>query len=201
MPLRGTLTVRGTTAGRPNYAGVAAEQPPEKRRFGRGRIFGALLLGALFAAAALWLIGTPPEPGEPGRLDLGRDISAAGFDFITDKENRLILHLKPAFIVNLAGLDGRYVMRVAIWLEVNDRAVVTELNENVAGFHRMVDEIVRILKSYSYHELAMGDGIERLKRQLRQRLNRYIRRGRITNIFFRELYFAELLPYARRIES
>ncbi len=189
--------MRGNTSGRANYAGAAAGRQPEKRRFGHWRIFGALMLGALFAAAAIWLITSPPEPGEPGRVDLGRDVSAAGFDFVSDKENRLILHLKPAFIVNLAGLEGRYVMRVAIWLEVDDLAIVSELNENVAVFHRMVDEVVRILKSYRYHELALGDGIERLKLELRQRLNRYLRRGRIINVFFRELYFAEIFPSFR----
>jgi flagellar basal body-associated protein FliL len=71
------------------------------------------------------------------------------------------------------------------------------LNENPAKYHRMVDLMLSTLRSKSYAELAYGDGIERLKEELLAKLRPFVSRGKILRVLFHELYFAELLPYAR----
>lgn len=126
-------------------------------------------------------------------------MSAAGFDFVTDKKNKLIMHLKPPFIVNLSGAGGRYVMKVEIWLEVDRRAVVAELNKNVFKFHRMMDEALVTLRSYSYRDLMPDSGKERLKQELLLRLNRYLRSGKVIRVLFPKIYFSEMLPGPRQI--
>lgn len=128
--------------------------------------------------------------------DLGEDISAAGFDFITDKKNRKILHLKPTFAVNLSGLEGRRVMVVTIWLEVDNLDVAREFNDDIAKYRRVNDDIIRTMKSWTYAELIYGTGMERLKNQLKERINQYIRTGKVLNVFFHDVKFRFVLPAA-----
>jgi flagellar basal body-associated protein FliL len=151
-------------------------------------------------AVGTWLliarVLTPP-PGEEGYSGSVQDISVAGFDIISGGNHRIFIHVKPPLIVNLTGAGGRYAMRVQIRLEVDSRAVADELNENPAKYHRMVDLMLSTLRSKSYAELAYGDGIERLKEELLAKLRPFVSRGKILRVLFHELYFAELLPYAR----
>lgn len=173
----------------------AGKAPKRKSKF-RRTLFAALI-GALLAVVAYLLINqgflpVTPAPGEEGQEG---DVSAAGFDFVSDERNRIILRIKPTFIVNLAGLEGKYLMRVQVRLEVDKRAVAQELNSEPAKYHRLVDEILTIIKSRSYAELAFDDGIEKLKGELRDRLNRYISSGRIIRVLFHELLFDRTPDY------
>jgi len=153
----------------------------------------------LFAIGAWFLtfrvIAPSDGVGEQGSSI--QDVSIAGFDFIRGEGKRVFIHVKPPLIVNLAGADGRYAVRVQIRLEVDNRSVADDLNDHPAKYHRMVDLMLRTLKSKSYAELAYGDGIEALKEELHAKLSPFIARGRLIRVLFQELYFAEVLPYAR----
>jgi flagellar basal body-associated protein FliL len=137
--------------------------------------------------------------GEEKNQPITEDISAAGFDFLVDEENRNILHIKPPFTINLAGLDGRWVMQVTIWFEVVDGDVARELNDNPAKFYRMTDDIVRTLKSWTYAEINFGNGMDRLKMQLRDHMNGYIEGGKVVKVIFNDVIFTEILPRARPV--
>jgi len=155
-----------------------------------------MALAVVFFVAAYLAIAQPFDfSGSRENPELpDTDISTAGFDIIADEDQRLILHLKPSFIVNLDGLDGRFVMKVLVQLEVNNLALVDELNNNTAKYYRMIDELLTTMKTYSYSELVYRGGVTRLKEELRRRLNRNLQSGSIVRVIFKQLYFSEQLP-------
>jgi flagellar basal body-associated protein FliL len=175
------------------------ERELRARRLPRSiKLFFILGCLAVFAVGA-WLLMArflTPQAGERS-VGMTQDISVAGFDIIGGENHRIFIHVKPQLIVNLAGAGGRYAMRVQIRLEVDSRKVADELNANPAKYHRMVDLMLSTLMSKSYAELALGDGVERLKEELRAKLSPFITQGKIIRVLFQELYFAEVLPHAR----
>jgi flagellar basal body-associated protein FliL len=176
-------------------------EPPQTRRFPFTILFILLIFLAGAAAAAWWWSSTQQPVAEDEapvaeEAPLTEDISTAGFDFVVDKEERNILHLKSPFVVNLSGADGRWVMVVRIWFEADTLAVARELNDNPAKFHRITDDITRTLSAWTYAELAYGSGMDRLKNQIRERVNQYLEKGNITAVLFNEVYFSEQLPKA-----
>ena len=176
-------------------------EAPKKKKKNRHIFFISILIIIIAGMAVISFYAityfSSLESQEQGRPDLGEDITAAGFDFITDKENRKILHLKPTFRVNLAGLEGRRIMVVTIWLEVDTLDVAREFNDDHAKYRRVSDDIIRTLKSWKYAELIYGNGMDRLKNQLKERINQYIRRGKVKKVYFRDVQFRYLLPAAR----
>ena len=152
----------------------------------------------LLAVGLYFLIQKMNEPATqtPQTAETPIDTSVAGFDLVGNDEGGVIIHLKPTFIVNLAGVEGRYAMRVQIRMLLDDRTLVDFLNENPAIYYRMVDRFLTTLKSKTYAELAVGDGMERLKAELRDLANSQLPGGHVKRVIFHEVYFAELLPYA-----
>lgn len=163
------------------------------------KLLMVLFFIAIFAVGAWFLVFSLISPSDDAREAEGvlQDITIAGFDFIRGEGNRVFIHVKPPLIINLPGAGGRYAMRVQIRLEVDSRRVAEELNEHPAKYHRMVDLMLTALKSRSYAELAYGDGIDKLKEELLAKLSPFVTRGRIIRVLFHELYFAEVLPYAK----
>lgn len=162
------------------------------------RLFLPLLIMAagLFGIAQL-VIRFGPFSGEEQPVveeEIPEDFTSAGFDFVADEENRKLLYLKPPFRANLSGLDGRHVVLVRVWLEVDSFDVAEELNEDHAKYRRMTDDILQTIKSWTYSELTFGNGMARLKDQLRDHVNRYIRRGKVLRVLFPEIMFDEILP-------
>ena len=174
---------------------------PEKKRGNASRMLLPLLLigGALFGVSLLIVTFNPfsgEKNGPVAEEVIPEDFSAAGFDFVADEENRKLLYLKPPFSANLSGLGGKYVILVRIWLEVDSFAVAEELNENHAKFRRITDDILQTIKSWTYAELTFSNGMDRLKNQLRDHVNRYISRGKVLKVLFPEIRFDEILPRA-----
>lgn len=164
---------------------------------------------ALFLAAITMVIGglslfyfyiilgpqKPPAPEqEEEQMQVREDFSAGGYDFIAHEDQRKILYLKPDFVVNLRGLEGSIVFRVKVRLEVSSLAVASELNSDRARFYRMMDDITRTLKSWTYADLTTGNGMDLLKGQLRDRINQFIENGQVTRVIFENPSFKRLLP-------
>lgn len=141
------------------------------------------------------LLSGPEKPAEKTM----QDFSIAGFDFIADKANRQLLYIKPNFNVNLEGLNGQYILSVTINLEVDNREkIARELNDQRAKFRRLMDDIVRTLKSYTYAELHVESGMNRLKDHLKARINNYLDSGKVIRVIFAQWpTFTRVLPKAR----
>lgn len=182
---------------RPRTAARELVREPEKSGPGGGFIL-MLLAGTAIIVLGAWFLFLQPAIEDPdAAAEPPPDtLTAAGFDYVTDKEARKILHLKPPFVVNLAGLDGRWVMNVQVWLEVDSFAAAAELNRNPAIFYRMMDDLTRTLKSWTYAELNFGNGMERLKNQLRDHAQRYIADATVVRVLFPDVRFTEMLPKA-----
>lgn len=162
-----------------------------------------VLMGAALVGASLLVVKFNPFAGDqsPAEEVIPEDFSAAGFDFVADEDNRKLLYLKPPFRANLSGLGGKHVVVVRIWLEVDTFAVAEELDDDRARFRRMTDDILQTIKSWTYAELTFGNGMDRLKDQLRDHINRYITRGKVLRVLFPEIIFDEILPRAAPVEQ
>jgi flagellar basal body-associated protein FliL len=174
----------------------APEKTP-KRKMGKTAM---LLIFALLIIVCVvtWLyviqprLASAPPPKE--EVAITEDFSVGGYDFIVDKDKRNILHIHPPFSVVLSGLNGRWVMLFRIWLEADNAKVLDELNNYPAQFYKIADDVVTTVSSWTYAELNFGNGMNRLKEQLRTHINQYIHSGEIIRVLFQEVQFHENLP-------
>ena len=173
-------------------------QPAESRRIRPVRMLMIIAFLGLVSVGLYYLIlrMNAPATSDEQASAVDVDTSVAGFDFVSGDESGVIIHLKPTFIVNLAGVEGRYALRVQIRMQLDDRSLVDFLNENPAAYYRMIDRFLTTLKSKTYAELAVGDGMDRLKAELRDLANAQLPGEHVKRVIFHEVYFAELLPYA-----
>jgi flagellar FliL protein len=90
------------------------------------------------------------------------------------------------FVVNLAGSKGRKVLKVNMELEVKGAEVVKEIDNRKAQIR---DFIIIILSSKSYEEVSAKDGKEALKTEIKDNINSFLSKGKITNVYFTELIY------------
>ncbi|MES3038656.1 MAG: flagellar basal body-associated FliL family protein [Bdellovibrionota bacterium] len=92
------------------------------------------------------------------------------------------------FIVNLAGSKGRRVARVNMELEVKDEGgtVADEIDKRKAQIR---DIIIIILSSKSFDEVSNPDGKANLKNEVKDTLNSFLTKGKVTNVFFSDFIY------------
>ena len=190
-------------AGAPRRRFERAAQSSDGKRIHAGKMMVIVAFMGLLALGLYFLILKMNEPATESPQAAGPpiDTSVAGFDLVSNDAGGVIIHLKPTFIVNLAGVGGRYAMRVQIRLLLGNRTLVDYLNENPAVYYRMVDRFLAVLKSKTYAELSVGDGMDRLKLELLDLANSLLPGKHVERVIFNEVYFAELLPYARPLTN
>ena len=106
-------------------AGGFRRELAARRRPRRWKLVLILCLVAAVAvslAIAIYVVSTSPG-GEEAYSGTGWDSSVVGFDVVNGEGDGIFIHVKPTFIVNLAGVGGRYAMRVQIRLLVDSRKV------------------------------------------------------------------------------
>ncbi len=90
------------------------------------------------------------------------------------------------FIVNLAGAKGRKVLKVNMELEVKGSEIVSEIDNRKAQIR---DFIIIILSSKSYDEISKKEGVEALKNEIKDNINTFLSKGKISNVYFTELIY------------
>lgn len=90
------------------------------------------------------------------------------------------------FIVNLAGSKGRKVLKVNMELEVKGQEVIQEIENRKAQIR---DFIIIILSSKSYEEIASKEGKNALRGEIKDNINSFLSKGKITNVYFTELIY------------
>lgn len=158
-------------------------------------------IGILIGVLALWgyqtIVSKAPAKKIASPVYKG-DVSAAGFDIIEDEYKRNIIYLNPPFIVNLRDTRRQFVMRVTVWLEVDSPRVIDEWNKNQSAFYAMKEKILTIFRSKWYAELAVGDGIEKMKVELKDAINKYTSTGKVLRVIFNEIVLGEFMPTAQQ---
>ena len=90
------------------------------------------------------------------------------------------------FVVNLAGSKGRRILKVNVGLEVKGGEVANEIKNRQAQIR---DFIIIILSSKSYDEVSAKDGKEALKGEIKDNINSFLSKGKISNVYFTELIY------------
>lgn len=90
------------------------------------------------------------------------------------------------FVVNLAGSKGRRILKVNVGLEVKGVEVANEIKNRQAQIR---DFIIIILSSKSYDEVSAKDGKEALKSEIKDNINSFLSKGKISNVYFTELIY------------
>lgn len=90
------------------------------------------------------------------------------------------------FIVNLAGSKGRKVAKVNLELELKGDGVNEEIEKRKA---QVRDYIIIILSSKTYEEISTKEGKNNLRNEIKDTINSYLTKGKITNVFFTEFIY------------
>jgi flagellar protein FliL len=89
--------------------------------------------------------------------------------------------IKEAFTVNLADTSGSHFAKVDVEIEIDDDFVREEL---IRLRPRIRDFIVVILSSKTYDQIASVDGRDFLREEIRNKINGYLTKGQIRNVYF-----------------
>ncbi len=87
------------------------------------------------------------------------------------------------FLVNLAGSQGKRVLKVTVSLELSAPEVRAELNENL---QKVVDSILVLLSSKTFEDVYSVQGKFKLKDEITTRVNRFLAMGHIRDAYFTE---------------
>lgn len=89
--------------------------------------------------------------------------------------------VKEAFTVNLADAAGSRFAKVDVEIEVADDFVREEI---LRLRPRIRDFIVVVLSSKTYDQIASVDGRDFLREEIRNKINGYLTKGQIKNVYF-----------------
>ena len=95
---------------------------------------------------------------------------------------RTMMTLEP-FLVNLSDKDARRYLKVKIELEVDGEKAAKELEKSMP---RIRDQLIFLLSSKSYNDIATPEGKHQLKKEIMQRLAAAPHGKKITGAFFTE---------------
>lgn len=104
---------------------------------------------------------------------------------ITPEEIGKVIPLET-FIVNLAGTKGRKVLKVNMELEVKGAEIVSEIDNRKAQIR---DFIIIILSSKTYEEVSTKEGKDALRNEIKDNINTFLSKGKISNVYFTELIY------------
>ncbi len=90
------------------------------------------------------------------------------------------------FIVNLANSKGRKVLKVNMELEVTGTDIVQEVDNRKAQIR---DFIIIILSVKTYEQISTKEGKDDLRAEIKDKVNSFLSKGKITNVYFTELIY------------
>ena len=96
--------------------------------------------------------------------------------------DKAMMPLEP-FLVNLADKDARRYLKVKIDLEVDNEKVVKEMEKSMP---RIRDQLILLLSSKSYQDIATPDGKHQLKKEILERLAATPHGKKISGAYFTE---------------
>jgi len=100
-------------------------------------------------------------------------------------EKSAVLPLEP-FVVNLADADAARYLRIKISLMVDDKSKTKELLENQALQLKVRDVILQSLTAKTSKDLISEDGKNKLREEIREKINLYFREPKLVEVMFTE---------------
>ena len=90
------------------------------------------------------------------------------------------------FIVNLSGSKGRRIAKVNMELELKGDNVQEEIEKRKAQIR---DIIIIILSGKTYDDVAVKDGKEKLREEIKDTVNAFLTKGKIQAVYFTEFIY------------
>ena len=148
----------------------AAEDRGKKKRSYRKWVFMGVLLVIILAGGAL---------GGKYYLDRQKAETAAAQKSASDGT----LWAMDAFVVNLTDNAGERYLKAAIQLELSDPDLLPVVKEIKP---KLRDAVIGILTSKAVKDVSTTEGKQRLKEEIFYRLNSYLSKGKILQVYFTE---------------
>jgi len=87
------------------------------------------------------------------------------------------------FIVNLTDAQGTRYLKAVMQLELGSAELGAELDEKMPMIR---DDIISLLSSKSFEDISTEPGKRELKKAILERINRSLKGGQVTRVFFTE---------------
>jgi flagellar FliL protein len=117
-------------------------------------------------------------------LSLGTNSARSKFDVEGFDEIGPMIEVN-GLIINILDKNGTYYLKAAITLELENERTVTEVNERMP---QVRDSIMRLTGEKTYYELNSQEGKLKLREELLERLNKLLRAGKVTGVYFTEFF-------------
>jgi flagellar FliL protein len=157
----------------PENAGVPQGQEAPKKK-GKMKLF--IILGA-----SLLLLGSI------GFLTrnyfMGSNGAAGAHDASKESEKTLSTMNLDSFLVNLADADATRFVKVTFRLGLNEAKLGTELAEDPVFLAATRDAIILCLSAKTSDDLLSNEGKEKLKVEIRERVNKIIEKGKVVDVY------------------
>lgn len=90
------------------------------------------------------------------------------------------------FVVNLAGAKGRRIAKVNVELELAGDNVQLEIDQRKAQIR---DIIIILLSSKTYEQVALKEGKDQLREEIKDTVNGFLTKGKIKSVYFTEFIY------------
>lgn len=90
----------------------------------------------------------------------------------------------PPFLVNLADPQGRRYLKLALDIEVKDKAAADQMNKNMA---KVKDSLLLLLSSKTYDDLASIENKILLKKEIVERLTLVLGEQKVLRVYITEI--------------
>ena len=134
--------------------------------------------GGALAALRFLAPGTIPGLGEKPAATTG---NSAG-EMKDQPVIGIIFNLKP-FIVNLRDPVGKRYLKIEMSLELASEALQKEVQTKLPPIR---NDILLLLSSMSYEDIADDEGKMRLRRRIKDKCDVYLTQGKVSNVYFSE---------------
>lgn len=141
-------------------------------------IAAAVILLGGGAAAFFLLKGDDPKPAATQAPETAPTTTAPG----TAGTIGPMVEIEP-FIINILDEEGTRYLKAAITLEANNEPVVEEITQRMPQIR---DAILLLVGNKTFGELADLQGKLQLRSEIRERLNKILKSGRVQKIYFTE---------------
>jgi flagellar FliL protein len=169
-----------------NAAPAAAPEPSGSSSGGKPTLFillAVINMAVVMGVGFMLYLGQKKKEAEPGIDDVIKGEHEKLIEEETHKE--FIGRLVPleTFLVNVSGTRGRKLVKINMELEVTNAEVQEEV-EKIKP--KIRDYIIIITSSKTYAEISSKEGKDALREEIKNQLNLFLTKGKITKVYFTE---------------
>lgn len=148
-------------------------------------ILSAFNIVVVLAVGILLYMGKKKEDAKPTIDQVVAGERDAQAEDAAKREDEFIGKLVPmeTFLVNLGGSRGTKLAKITLELEVNNQDVMGEIDRRKPQIR---DIIIILLSSKDYEQVSTRDGKDFLRDEIRDRVNSFLTKGKITKVYFTE---------------